>query len=274
MLRITQFFFAWWSIWLPIAIPVGLILGWRPLRSITPIQKIPLLISLYLLAIPLVFWFASHWDISVADYGLIWKRSLLTSILIGWGIAWLSLLMLFGGQCRLGWLNWQPQLPKLNQDEHVSVRQQRGTFIITTVLPISLLAMLIGFVEELVFRGLVLTELADNYSDGLAAILSSLIFAGLHLIWDVPGTLPQLGGLWLMGVVLVLSRWLDNGSLGLAWGLHAGWVAGLAAIDIMQALKPTGMVPLWLTGLKGQPLAGVAGVSLMGVMAIASWLML
>ncbi len=267
MLRIIQFFIAWLSVWLPVAIPLGLGLGWRPFQPIAPAQKIPLLISLYLLAPPLICWLGGHWGRSSADYGLVWNRSLLTSTLTGFGIAILSLIVLWGSQWSMGWLRWQPQLAQPDCES-----SPIGRFL--PLLPIFALAILIGFVEEIVFRGLVLTELSAEYSLGLAAILSSLIFAGLHLMWDVSGTLPQLGGLWLMGLVLVLSRWLDDGSLGLAWGLHAGWVAGIAAMDMMPTLQPTGAVPQWLTGLNSQPLAGFAGLFLMGSLAIAGWLAL
>ncbi|HAJ62065.1 MAG TPA: CPBP family intramembrane metalloprotease domain-containing protein, partial [Cyanobacteria bacterium UBA8543] len=103
----------------------------------------------------------------------------------------------------------------------------------------------------------------------VAAAISSVIFALLHLIWDRQDTLPQLPGLWLMGMVLVLARWVDDGSLGLAWGLHAGWICGLTCLDSAELISYTGKGPVWMIGFREQPLAGVAGLlCLLGVGAV------
>ena len=87
----------------------------------------------------------------------------------------------------------------------------------SVLLPTLLIAFLISGIEEGVFRGFVLTQLRQDYTIELAAAISSLIFALLHLLWEQKETVPQLPGLWLMGMVLVLARWTDGGSLGLAW---------------------------------------------------------
>jgi hypothetical protein len=123
-----------------------------------------------------------------------------------------------------------------------------------------LLGLWISVTEELVFRGFLLNELSQDYSVWVAAAISSIIFAFLHLIWEQQDTLPQLPGLWLMGMVLVLARWVDDGSLGLAWGLHAGWIWGLTCLDSSQLISYTGKGPTWMTGLGQKPLAGGAGL--------------
>ena len=94
----------------------------------------------------------------------------------------------------------------------------------------------------------------------MAAAVSSLIFALLHLVWEQQETLPQLPGLWLMGMVLVLARVCDDGNLGLAWGLHAGWIWAIASLDTTRVIRYTGIVPAWMTGLGEKPLAGAAGI--------------
>ncbi|HEY9606782.1 MAG TPA: type II CAAX endopeptidase family protein [Allocoleopsis sp.] len=254
LMKVVAFFIAWAALWLPLAIPIATLVKWRPPNPLALKQKLPLVASLYLIA-PLVVWGASWVDgVSFADYGLDWELKVLLSLVKGLGLGILSLLTLFIGQWILGWLDW-----------HVENFQRLGR----SLLPVLLLALWIALTEELVFRGFLITELQQSYSLWLAAVLSSIIFALLHLIWEQKDTLPQLPGLGLMGLILVLARWVDSGSLGLAWGLHAGWIWGLACLDAAELISYTGKSQTWITGLGEKPLAGLAGfLCLLGVGAL------
>lgn len=179
------------------------------------------------------------------DYGLAWNFWIFSSLGLGFSLGVLSLVILFAIQTALGWVSWQS-----------ADRQQ----LTSVLLPTLLLALWISGTEELVFRGFVLTQLQQDYAFGLAAVISSLIFALLHLVWEQQETLPQLPGLWLMGMVLVLARWVDGGSLGLAWGLHTGWVWAIASLDSLQMINYTGISSEWVTGKNGKPLAGATGI--------------
>ena len=252
--KVAAFFIAWAVLWLPVAIPIATLLKWRPPQPLAAQQKLPLLAALYLIA-PLILWGASWVDgVSFLDYGLDWKLNVLVSLGRGSGLGILSLIIVFIGQWILGWVEW-----------HSENWQRLGQVL----LPVLLLGLWIGGTEELVFRGFLLNELQQDYSVWVAAVISSVIFALLHLIWDRQDTLPQLPGLWLMGMVLVLARWVDGGSLGLAWGLHAGWICGLTCLDSAELISYTGKGPTWITGFGKQPLAGVAGLlCLLGVGAL------
>jgi uncharacterized protein len=221
-----------------------------------PEQKLPLIVSLYLLAPSVlwgVIWLAKR---SFADYGLSLNISMLGSLGLGFGLGLLSLGVMFAVQIWLGWCDLQRSNLKL---------------LPSLLLPILLVALLVGGIEELVFRGFLLTELERIYPVWTAAIISSLIFAVLHLVWEQQETLPQLPGLWLMGMMLVLARFADRGSLGIAWGLHAGLVWAIALIDTAQLITYTGKVSDWLTGKNQKPLAGVAGVVCVLVTALILW---
>jgi len=159
-------------------------------------------------------------------------------------VAVLGLGVMFWLQQRLGWI----ELDSANQQQLNAVW-----------FPTLLIALGIGGIEELVFRGFLLNQL-QPYPLWGAAIVSSSIFALLHLVWDGRETLPQLPGLWLMGMVLVLARVVAHGNLGLAWGLHAGWVWGIACLDSTQWLSYTDRGPAWMTGLSHKPLAGLMGL--------------
>lgn len=244
-LKVAGFLLLWLAIWLPLGIPLARHYQWRPFAPLTPAQKLPLLGSLYAIA-PLAFGLMLRADGStLGDCGLVWNGSLGRSLAVGAAIALAGLGATFGLERGVGWLEWR--------GENLSRLTAQG-------VPILVLGLWIGLTEEAIFRGLLLDLLKTDYSPWIAAILSSAIFALLHLVWEREQTLPQLPGLWLMGMVLVAARTIDGGSLGLAWGLHAGWIWGLTAIDATEAIAYTGRAPSWVTGLNGQPLAGIAGV--------------
>ncbi|NJO41458.1 MAG: CPBP family intramembrane metalloprotease [Cyanobacteria bacterium RU_5_0] len=240
-LWILLFFLAWLSAWLPIAIPLAIALKWHPPQPITLSQKLPLIATLYLLA-PLVLWGVAFLrEETFVEYGLVWNLSEWGSLGLGFVAGVLGLLLMFGIEWALGWLRWR-------------------SWLIGSSLPTLFLGLWISFTEELVFRGFLLNQLQYDYAPWIAATIASLIFALLHLIWEGRENISQLPGLWLMGMVLSLARWVDDGNLGLACGLHAGWIWTIATLDTAQAITYTDRVSQWFTGLGGKPLAGLVGL--------------
>lgn len=111
-------------------------------------------------------------------------------------------------------------------------------------------AGLIGFIEEVFFRGFILQSLLKDMQTVFAVFVSSILYSSLHflkielhsspgiqpfigftviyrffenLILNFTTILPSLVGLFLVGVVLSYAC-LRTNSLYLAIGLHAGWV--------------------------------------------------
>jgi uncharacterized protein len=242
---VTAFFVCWVVCWLPVATVSAILLNWQPPKSLQPEQKMPLLVSLYLLAPPILWGVVWLTNKSFLDYGFVGNLSTLGFLALGFGLGVLSLAIVFGGQFGLGWCSFE---------------KSNFKSLLPILLPIFLIALLVAGIEELVFRGFLFTELAQDYPVWLAAAISSLIFALLHLVWEQRETAPQLPGLWLMGMVLVLARFATSGNLGLAWGLHAGWVWAIATIDTAELITYTGIVSDWFTGKNKKPLAGLAGI--------------
>ncbi|WGV27100.1 CPBP family intramembrane glutamic endopeptidase [Halotia branconii] len=254
---VMAFFMSWIACWLPVVAVGAIALHWQPDKPLQPEHKLPLLVSLYLLA-PLALW-GVIWlsDRSFLNYGLVVNISLLSSLVLGFGLGVLSLAIMFSCQFWLGWCNFEKSNIKL----------------VPSILPsILLIALFVGGIEELVFRGFLLTELEKNYSIWLAAATSSLIFAVLHLVWEQRETLPQLPGLWLMGMMLVLARVADGGRLGIAWGLHAALIWTIATVDTAQLITYTDNTSEWFTGKNKKPLAGVAGITCVLVTTLIIWL--
>ncbi|BAY19371.1 abortive infection protein [Anabaenopsis circularis NIES-21] len=254
---LMAFFISWVVCWLPLAVISAVYVGWRPTKPLQPEQKLPLIVTLYLLA-PLVLWgVVLLCKKSFADYGLIINTSLLGGLGIGFGLGLLSLGVMFAVQFCLGWCDFEKSNIKL---------------LPAILLPIFLVALLVGGIEELVFRGFLFTELERDYSVWIAAAVSSSIFALLHLVWEQQETLPQVPGLWLMGMMLVMARIADKGSLGIAWGLHTALVWAIATIDTAQLITYTGKVSEWWTGKYKKPLAGLAGIFCVLGTSLILWL--
>ena len=243
--KVALFLLIWLLLWLPIGFVLGEKLNWRPFQPLSSAQKIPLLVPLYLL-VPVLAWFALIVEgTSLQEYGLGFNSGVLMSVCQGiiLGLGGLAIVFLLEGG--FGWLKWHPE---------------RLIELVKMSLPILVLALWIAFTEEFVFRGIFQTILEQDHNQWLSAIIVSAIFALLHLLWERKETIPQLPGLWLMGMVLVVARWVDGGTLGLAWGLHAGWVWGLSSLDAAQLISYTGQGKDWIIGLYQQPLAGIMGI--------------
>ncbi|NJL49772.1 MAG: hypothetical protein HC929_23055 [Leptolyngbyaceae cyanobacterium SM2_5_2] len=74
-----------------------------------------------------------------------------------------------------------------------------------------------------------------------------------------------------MGLVLLLARWVTGGSLGLAWGLHAGWIFAIALSDTLNFTQPVPTAPTWLAGRPDQPLTGLAALMLLLLTGAGLW---
>lgn len=167
---------------------------------------------------------------------------------------------MFGVERGFGWLRWQGSADSPASDQGAAAKPTSIWRVMPVIFSTLLLSIWVSGTEELIFRGFILTQFQHSHTAWMAAVLTSGIFALLHLVWEGRDNIPQLPGLWLMGMVLAIARWVDGGNLGLAWGLHAGWVWAIASLDTLEAIHYTGQAPEWLTGLAGKPLAGGIGI--------------
>ncbi len=247
--KIGVFLGSWLILWLPIALVLGRKLNWKLGQSTTPAQKIPLVISLYLLA-PVIIWGEKS---SFNIYGLILGPSLPQGIAIGFT----GIIIVYGLEGLLGWSQWHPD-------------KLKG--LIISALPLGLLALWLAGTEELIFRGIFFSELADDYGLICGAVISALIFALVHLLWERKETRFQLPGLWLMGMVLALAVVIDGGEISLAWGLHGGWIWGLAMLDSSGIISHRPNISPWLIGFHGSPIAGAVGILCLLATGLGLWI--
>jgi hypothetical protein len=142
----------------------------------------------------------------------------------------------------------------------------------------------VGLAEELLFRGWLLFELEQDYPAVGALWLNAVIFAIAHYLRPLEAILeswPQFLGLLLLGLTLVWARRiplrqgpLNQGTtLAFAAGLHGGLVWAYYQVDVNDLVVATGQVPDWITGIGGNPLAGILGLALLGGIAYGTYLL-
>lgn len=251
--QLGSFLALWFLIWLPLGLPLMAKVGWNPRQDAMPSQKLALVIPLYLLApavIALWLWLS---ETALPDYGWSAEPRFWLHSLLGWGLGLLGLALVWVLESLLGVCRWQSQNLKM---------------WLKLSLPIAVLALGIGAAEELIFRGIFQTRLQEAFSPWVAAVLASAVFALLHLLWERRQTLPQIPGLFALGLVLVLARMADQGELSLAWGLHSAWVFGLASADSAELLTYSEAEGTWLSGIFNQPLAGLGGFLCLALTAL------
>lgn len=251
-LGIGSFLLLLLAFWLPWAIPLYLI--WGEGGAVSWIS----LGILYLLFIGLLWLWGIYRHRQVhpwAFYGLVFRRVTLSEWALGCGCGLGLIALLFGIQWGLGWVVFR------------GFPANGGGIVLEGFLT----GLAVGFAEELFFRGWLQRELELAYRPGVAVLCQALIFAGLHFIRPLDvilATSPQFLGLVLLGCSLGWAKQAWGGRLGLSMGLHGGLVAGYFWANIGQLWQVKAGVPSWLTGIDGNPLAGLVGVGLLLLLTV------
>lgn len=245
--RILLFLSGLVLLWLPIAVLIALLI---PDANTVTILTMSLLFIGFLVALP-VWGRWVHQSPVFRTYGLRMTRSMAIDWLMGFSWGGLALLLLLLLQGVWGWLVWQPVPASLGRVIGEGLLSAAG----------------IGFAEELVFRGWVLEELERDYRPAVSLWGSSIVFASLHFLKplaEMQRTFPQFPGLVLLGLTLVWAKRSTQGRLGLPMGLHSGLVFGYYVVNIGGLVVYSRQVPAWITGIDGNPLAGVMGLLFLG----------
>ncbi len=261
LVRVMVFLLIVVVLWLPFALPLYGLAG-RGLLPGGDLLPTALLYVVFLLVLP-------RWEREVraetqpwAKIGFSGRRELGQGMATGALIGAVSLVVLAIVQLALGWAV-------------LDSGGARGISLLQTALVGALAATAVGWSEEVLFRGWLLRELEQGWSAGVALGATSLIFAIAHFIKPLDAILallPQLAGLLLLGLVLGWARRIPVGlnktGLGHPVGLHAGLVWGYYLLEVGNLLRPTGVVPTWVTGLDGNPLAGLLGLTLLSGLGV------
>jgi membrane protease YdiL (CAAX protease family) len=251
-LRLGYFILLLLLLWLPIAVPIYLLVQDSNLVSIVTLV---ILYTEFIILLRLWGKKLYHQPQPLRHYGLEFTRLNGVDLLSGLAIGLLSLLIVFSIEGALGWLVWQQPQNSLSG----------------IILEGLLVGLGIGFAEELLFRGWLLNELERDYKPQLAAWIDAIVFALAHFIKPLEAiihTLPQFPALVLLGLTQVWGKRWRHGRLGLPIGLHGGLVWGYYIINVGELTQYSGTVPEWITGLNNNPLQGVMGIIFMGGLAL------
>jgi membrane protease YdiL (CAAX protease family) len=251
-LRLGIFLLILMLVWLPIAAPLYLLWGTGNTISII------VMLVLYTEFI----WLLRLWGRRVHQqsqplqkHGLVRTRQNGLELIRGLGVGVVSLFCLFIVEGWLGWVSWQTTqfLPKF-------------------VLEGLIVALGVGFAEELLFRGWLADELQRDYHFQVALWSSNTVYAMLHFVkpWsEIWRTLSSFPGLLLLGLTLGWARQIHQGRLGFAIGLHAGLVWGYYVINVGNLVRYQDQVPVWLTGIDRNPLAGGVGLLFLSLIGLS-----
>lgn len=254
--RVIVFLLIVVTIWLPLALP----LYWLSGQGVLPggdLFPTALLYAVFLVVLP-------RWERQVrgeprpwSKIGFVGRRELAQGVAIGATLGALSIAVLAIVQVALGWASLDPD-------------GARGLVLLQVALVGALASTAVGWSEEVLFRGWLLRELGQGWSPAVALGGTSLIFAIAHFIKPLDAILallPQFAGLLLLALVLGWARRIavapGKTGLGHPVGLHGGLVWGYYVLEVGSLLQPTGTVPAWVTGLDGNPLAGLLGLALL-----------
>ena len=130
----------------------------------------------------------------------------------------------------------------------------------------------IALAEELLFRGWLLDELQRDYGKKVCVWLTAIAYAVAHFLKpleEIVRTAITFPALALLGIALVLAKYRHGNRLGASIGIHAALVWAYYIVDVGQLIKYTGKVPVWVTGIDGNPVAGIMGLMfLLGLVCV------
>lgn len=232
-------------LWLPLALPIYWLL-----REDSNLASI---LTMALLFVELLF-FWRFWGRLVhgeehifARYGLVKSRRNAREFFQGLAIGWWLCLGLFITEAFFGWI--KVVNPEVNLIRIVSEGLLSATGI--------------ALAEELLFRGWLLDELQRDYGKKNCMLVTALVYAVAHFlkpIEEIIRTAVTFPALVLLGIALVLAKYKHGDRLGTSIGIHAGLVWGYYIVNVGQLIEYTNQVPVWVTGIDGNAIAGVMGL--------------
>ncbi|MGK7941891.1 MAG: lysostaphin resistance A-like protein [Crocosphaera sp.] len=252
-IRLGIFIIILLCLWLPVAIPLYLLLKDDP--NLTTIVTMAML---YVAFIFLLFiWNRNVYKINKwwQSYGLIFSGKNAIEFINGLSLGLLFTVGLFIVEAILGWV------------EFVQPADNFRLIIFEGLLS----ALGIALVEELFFRGWLLEELKKGYQLKTVVISSAVIFAILHFLKpleEIIRTFPQFPALVLLGITLAWAKCRHSNRLGICIGLHGGLVWGYYMINVGQLINYTNTVSPLFTGIDNNPIAGIMGLIGLGILCL------
>ena len=205
---------------------------------------------------------------SLASLGFHLDRRALIDLAVGFLIPGAMMAVIFLFEVALGWVRF----------DGWAWQSMSAGRIVLGVLGGLAGFMVVGYQEELLSRGYHLQNIRDGMGLGWGLMLSSGIFALMHLGNPNVTWYTTLPGLLVAGYFLAYG-WVRTRQLWLSIGLHIGWnffegsVFGfpVSGIDLVGLIQQTPTGPVTFTGGPFGPEAGLVLVPAMAVGATLVW---
>nr|WP_237743650.1 type II CAAX endopeptidase family protein [Pleurocapsa sp. PCC 7319] len=232
-------------LWLPLAIPINWLL--RHDSNLATIVTMAVLF-LELLCLWQLWGKLVYGETNIfARYGLEKSGRNSREFLSGLAIGFWVCLGLFIVEALLGWI--EVKTPSAN--------------LLKIIAEGLLSACGISLAEELLFRGWLLDELQQGYNKKQCLWIGAIMFALAHFIKPVAEIIRTgvtFPALVMLGLILTLAKYQHSDRLGTSIGIHAGLVWSYYIVNVGELIQYTNQVPVWVTGINGNPIAGVMGL--------------
>lgn len=242
-------------LWLPIALPLQYFLR-QDANLLTILAMGFLFIDFLILQ---KFWglLVYHQKQIFSCYGLRRSRQNGIAFVRGLSIGFCFCLALFFLEAICGWV----------------IIKMPNSSLISVVIQGFMSGLGVAFAEELFFRGWLFFEFKQDYQLKAVFWLTALIFAIAHFlkpIEEVIRTFVTFPALFLLGLTLAWAKVRYDDCLGICVGIHGGLIWGYYILNVGNLLTYTERVPVWITGIDGNPIAGLLGISFLSV--LATWM--
>jgi hypothetical protein len=232
------------------------------------ITELPLITVLQLIAITLATWVARRFldRRTFRSLGFGWNTRSFRDLAFGFSIPALLMGTVFVFEWGVGWLHVDGVIWKeASSTTFLTITSVFATFIV------------IGFYEELLFRGYRLQNLIDGLNLTWALVISSAIFALEHL-FNPHSSLASTLGIFAAGFFMAYG-WVRTGRLWLSIGLHIGWnffegaVFGfpVSGLTLPGIIHQTNIGPVIITGGSFGPEAGLVMLPMIAIGVVLIW---
>jgi membrane protease YdiL (CAAX protease family) len=201
---------------------------------------------------------------SFASLGLTRPAAAWQDLVVGFLLSGLMALLVFAALFGLGFV------------DHVRLSLGAGE-LASVLLPALAITVLVGYWEELVFRGYLLQNMIEGLGLTTAIVVSCLLYGAVHAMNDNAGVVSTLiivlfGYLRIYGYLATRLLWLSMG-MHIGWNFFQGPVFGFPAsghVEAQTLVAHERVGPAWLSGADFGPEASVITVP---VLLLALWLM-
>ena len=224
---------------------------------------------LQLIAITLATWIARRYldRRSFRSLGFEWDRHSFRDLAFGFAVPALLMGSIFLLEWSVGWLRID------------SVMWKEASFTtIVSITNVFVTFIVIGFYEELLFRGYRLQNLIEGLNLTWALLISSAVFALGHL-FNPHSSLASTLGIFAAGFFMAYG-WVRTGRLWLSIGLHIGWnffegaVFGfpVSGLTFPGMIHQTNVGPVLITGGPFGPEAGLVMLPMIAIGVVLIWI--